>query len=246
MSLSKFVRRFNLSDYVTSILILLLQLIPGNPGEEGESAELHEPEARQGHLGGAGDRVGVGNPIGQRGVQNEQVSGRGVLRQQEPREQHQPQRVLRAELPPVGTPNVQQSGQQQDVQDRKDLYDSYEHYVSPSSHVLIYAFPNSTILCHLSEYLLDGLPVYTGRLARQIYLAVVVAAVGDDVVLPEHVEVVPHRFVVEVEVLGQLVGVARPLVQRLEDARAVRTAARPREHVPESGLHRPEGHARPM
>jgi len=85
---------------------------------------------------------------------------------------------------------------------------------------------------------LDEVPVILGLRRRQVHGAVVVAAAPEDVVVDPHVEVVLDGLVVEVEFLGKLVGVAGALVERLEESDTVDAAARPREYVPEPGLHR--------
>lgn len=96
----------------------------------------------------------------------------------------------------------------------------------------------SSCSVHLFDELLDEVPVGLGLRRRQVHRAVVVAAAPEDAVVDQHVEMVLDGLVVEVELLGELVGVAGPLVEGLEESDTVDAAPRPREHVPGPSLHR--------
>ncbi len=52
----------------------------------------------------------------------------------------------------------------------------------------------------------------SGSVGQQVHRTVVVAAVFDDPVVHQHVEMMTNGFVIEVQVLGQLVGIPWSLV----------------------------------
>ncbi|ADJ16641.1 GNAT family acetyltransferase [Halalkalicoccus jeotgali B3] len=52
-----------------------------------------------------------------------------------------------------------------------------------------------------------------------------------------NLEVMADRRVIEVEILGELIGIAWPFINCLQEADSVRPPASSGEHVPENGLH---------